>query len=169
MYEKYLEGMSNLKNKGYNSISKCSNNKVRLSGLKMVETVERVGMRGLFLSENNRRLELLTGINTSKNIILNVIYPIINDFQLADDSDYISNKIEELDKIKSNSRYRLNITEMLRDMIRIYENKLISKDRRYGYLKSKSFRNEILYIQGSLSEKKIIAYMNKNKRLNKNN
>lgn len=151
-----------LKENSYNNILSCTNLKVQRDELDMVEKIERFSLRGIYLVFINVEdveyygTEILMGYNTNNKVIEEVLIPVSKRYNLSKDIiDFLENNIQH----KYINGFRNNLTKLLRRLYTLAGNYLIENDI-YGYLKAKSYENDIEHLLGTLGEKKCIAYEN---------
>ena len=153
-----------VKRETYINICECANNKVKLDSLYMIEKVERIGLRGaeLVISPQGK-FDVIVGHKTNNTIIEEVLVPMVKRYGMP---QKLINDLEKNIQPKYIVGFRNNISDITRHLYANGKEHLIKNDT-YGYLKAKSFGNDVKYILSAIGEKKCIAYENKIKRLEK--
>lgn len=168
MYRKEMAIARECKNRGYWNIIKCPNVKVRESSLKIMELVERIPMRGVFIGVNdNNNFTLYTGLKTTQNVLMNVFIPLTEQFKLEGTKSFIQEKIDEISKSKYRTKYRMDILDFTTKINTMTLIELQKTDSRYWLKKHDTIKNELYYTYGSFGERKLIAYHNKTNKLKK--
>ena len=169
MYEKELKIAIRCKETGYNNICSCRNKKVLRNSLAVVENSERINMRGMFLKECEDGLILELGLTTAKNVLEKVIIPIAQQYSIIEMEEAVKRKLYKLNNMKQTKGYRMDSDKLIKNTYVQCSKFLKNNDAKFGDVKAKTLRNELLYATGVWREKKINAYNNKLKKLSKTN
>lgn len=167
MYERELIGAIKCKEKGYENICNCRNKKVMRSSLAIVESSERINMRGVFLKEVEDKLILEFGYTTAKNVLEQVVMPIIKQYSLSKIEVVVQDKLDEMNSMKSRKGFRLNANKLIRGLYYQCRKELLESDLKFGNIKFDTLVSELMYSDGVWREKKINAHNNKLKRLSR--
>lgn len=151
-----------LKENSYNNMLACTNLKVRRDQIEMTERIERISLRGIYLTIEADDVEyygteILMGYNTNNKVIKEVLIPTSKRYGLSED---IINFLEQNIQHRYIRGFRNNLTRLLRKLYIFAGDYLIENDR-YGCQKSKSYEWDIEHLLGTLGEKKCIAHENK--------